>query len=425
MAKLFALEESELENDVAELKVSPEEGEAADVELGVQEDVADSEEQAEAIDEGIEAADQLEEVQELVKDSVENGEGLNPVAAEAVRIAVEAICTRIGANPKSVYTLYATENFKSASSRKANTAIALEGIGDFLKNLWEKIKASLSSLWDKITAFWNKHISNLGRLLKALEASKNKAAQLKGNPTLESVEVPSSLRNVFPTTGSLDVDKVKKYLTNVSNLISSSNAANTINTIYSFTTELVNATQSTSSIKDEANKVYDKFGITNNGLNIVIGTVTDCMPGGHYTTINLKVEEEGTPGDEEYKLSIDEDSGVVTNDNNKNKLEVANKDKIKDLLTATIAMVKEAIKYNSKVTNRAKTTNDNIKKINNFMTKSTATDDIQAVKRVLKGFYALNTQSSKIESKIISYVVSGGRGSLIFANACMKNHVKM
>ena len=59
----------------------------------------------------------MEEVEGLVEDAVENGEGLDPVAAEAVRISVEAICARIGANPKAVYPLYATENFASASSR--------------------------------------------------------------------------------------------------------------------------------------------------------------------------------------------------------------------------------------------------------------------------------------------------------------------
>ena len=130
MSKLFAFENADVIGDEVELETPVEVGEVADVEVDVMEEGGEIEEQAEAIEEGVGASDQMEQVEELVEQAAEEGEGLDPVAAEAIRIAVEAICARVGANPKSMYALYATENFQSASSRKANTRFALEGVGD-------------------------------------------------------------------------------------------------------------------------------------------------------------------------------------------------------------------------------------------------------------------------------------------------------
>ena len=116
MAKLFALEEAELEGTEVELEAAPEVGEVADVQVEVEADASEMTEVAAGVEEGMGAADQMEQVEEVVEQAAE-GEGLDPVAAEAIKIAVEAICARIGANPKAVYSLYATENFQSASSR--------------------------------------------------------------------------------------------------------------------------------------------------------------------------------------------------------------------------------------------------------------------------------------------------------------------
>ena len=135
MSKLFALEDINTDSAVGELEVTPQEGEVADVQAEVEPEVAEIGEQTEAIDEGMSATDQLEQVEQVVEQAAE-GEGLSEVSAEAIRIAVEAICVRVGANPKTLYNMYATENFQSASSRKANSKIALEGVSEFLKDMW-------------------------------------------------------------------------------------------------------------------------------------------------------------------------------------------------------------------------------------------------------------------------------------------------
>lgn len=222
MAKnLFALEEEQIGGTDVEMEVSPEEGEVADIQTEVDAGAGDIAEVGEAVADGLQASSELEEVEEVVEQAAEQGEGLDPVAAEAVRIAISAIASKVGANPRSVYSLYATENFMSASNRKGNTAHALEGVQEFLKDLWKKIKAAVTKLWAKAKDFWAKHISNVGRVKKALESMKAKvkasSGKMKGKPYLD--KAPSGLISAFPGKGDLTIKQVQDYLASVQGLL--------------------------------------------------------------------------------------------------------------------------------------------------------------------------------------------------------------
>ena len=98
MRKLFALENDDVLNaDGVVLDTIPEEGEVANVQAETVEEVAEVETDAAAVVDGLGATDQLEEVQELVEAAGEEG-GLDPIAAEAVRIAAYAAKLRAAAN---------------------------------------------------------------------------------------------------------------------------------------------------------------------------------------------------------------------------------------------------------------------------------------------------------------------------------------
>ena len=314
MSKLFAFEE--LDNDAveSELETPVEAGEVADAELEVQEEAGELESQETAIDEGTEAADQLEEVEALVEQAAEEGEGLDPVAAEAVRIAVEAICARVGANPKSMYALYATENFQSSSSRKANTRFALEGVVEFLKELWAKIKAAISSLIDKATAFWNKHFSTLNRTQKALESMKAKVSAAKGRPTNELVTVPSGLASIFPTKADLGIDEVKAF----GAVIKASDKAN--KTFFKVAEEM-------SGVNDfsKISKLVTELG---KSKEFTIGDEGKPAPGGKYFKWTFKIEDEDDDGVKILKLDVEEDHGEFTEARKEVNLDIANKDKL-------------------------------------------------------------------------------------------------
>jgi hypothetical protein len=213
MAKLFSFEEQDLAQagTDAALDSSPEEGAVAETAQSMMEDHAEIQDIADGVQEGTDAASQLEQVQAAVQESQEAG-GLDQVAAEGYRLAVEAIASRVGYPSKSVYALYSTENFRSSSSRAANTRIALEGIGEFLANLWERIKAAVNAVIEKVKAFYKKHISGLGRVTKALESVKKKISETKGSFSKVQVKVPASFLKAFPTNGTFTVSTIEAYI---------------------------------------------------------------------------------------------------------------------------------------------------------------------------------------------------------------------
>jgi len=173
--KLFAALEDATEIEVVEDEkelVSPEEElEVAEMTEEVEEASSEVEENTEALDEGLDAASDLDKVEEVVEKAADEG-GLDPVAAEAVRVAIESICARIGANPKTIYSVYAAESFEARSARKANTQIALEGLGEFIKTVWVKIKEFMAKVWEGVKNFF-------ARLFSATESYKAKFGKLK------------------------------------------------------------------------------------------------------------------------------------------------------------------------------------------------------------------------------------------------------
>ena len=177
MAKLFAFEDNELDQSVDEV-VIPEEtaSEASDA----VEEASEIDAGVEATDEGVEAADQLTEVASVVEGTIESGEGLEPVAAEAIRLAVESFCSKVGTSSKAMYPLYATENFASKSSRLANSKLALETISDTIRNIWEKIMNFLKGLVQKVVNFWKGFINNVKRTQSALTSLQKDVKKLSG-----------------------------------------------------------------------------------------------------------------------------------------------------------------------------------------------------------------------------------------------------
>lgn len=226
MAKLFAFEEDEVAADTAapaaDVQAEQEVAELAEDSVSVDEGVT-------AVDDGEEAAAQLEEVGEVVAATVDGeGEqqGLDPVAAEAVRIAVESICSRMGASTKQFYALYATENFQSKSSRVANTKIALESIVDTLKNVWAKIVAFLKGLVAKVVAFWNKLVYNVNGAQKAIKALQKKVKDNDGSKPsdIKNFVVPRGVSKAFnePT---IDATFIAATLKTISTVLSGFTAA--------------------------------------------------------------------------------------------------------------------------------------------------------------------------------------------------------
>ena len=416
MAKLFALEEAELDSQTVEFETSPEEGEVANDQLETEADINEITENSDAIVEGVEAADQLEEVEEVVEKAAEN-DGLNPVAAEAIRIAVEAICARIGANSKTIYPLYAVENFQSASSRKANTKIALEGVSEFLKNLWERIKAALKKLWSKVVEFWNKYFSALNNMQKSLISLKEKISTVKGYPSHDQVKVPGSLLSIFPITKKdLSVDTINTFKATLDA------AKDEITNKFKIYEETINAA-SLREIRRIVDSARGSFG-KDSKLEITFGSENSPLPGSKYYKWIFKIENEnaGKSGvTSYYRLDLDEEINEVTPTDTEVYLDIANKDKLKELVNGALELVKEAIKYRDRAEQRARDVNNSMKAIDAEIEKNVIIGQ-KIYKSNLRAYNLILSKGPSIELKYKSAFSAYVKGVIKYVNVCLKNY---
>lgn len=418
--KLFALEELDAHiGDVAELETTPEEGEVADVQVETAEEVAEIAESEAAIVEGGEAAAQLEEVEEVVEKAVEEEDGLTPAGAEAVKIAVEAICARIGANPKAMHALYATENFVSKSSRKANSQYALEGIGEFLKDLWKRIKARLSGLWEKVKAFFEKHVSSIGRVKKALEAMKVKVSdssgKFKGNSYLDVA--PSGLVEAFASSSDISAGVVATY----------------INTHRDQSAEFLKIEQITTSFTDgladfkadnavktlEATKIKSTQ-LKGEGILLELSTQDKPLIGGVAIKAVFKFEEDGS-------LDVDIERDKLDNAETKLGVSLADKQTIQKHLTDTLAIIKDSVKYKERFHKRAEAFNKIVNALNKGVdAMATATEEdkeaVKAARALIKGFNKIGAKVPALEAELVSLNVKLAKAVLGYAGLCLKNY---
>ena len=403
MAKLFALENAEVETGELEMETPVEVGEVANVETEMVPEIAEAGEIESGVEEGMGAADQLEQVEEVVAQAAE-GEGLEPVAAEAIKIAVEAICARIGANPKAVYSLYAAENFQSASSRKANTKYALEGVGEFLKDLWKKIKAALTNLWAKVKAFWAKHVSSLGQVKKALESMKQKvgssSGKLEGKAYVE--EAPGSLGDAFGHAGEISTKSIESVIAQHANLTESADA-------FVKKVEALNAIAADKAATPSALENVAKLQSTSSGP--LVGGVT----------FKVEVESDAEAGSVQVNFSEEADNG-----SEKVGVQLAAKDAVKSMLDKTLAIVNDNMKAREKLAKCEESFNKAAiaveKVINEGSKDKESAEAAKETRKSMKIIYAMNAKAPVIFNKGLGFNIKLAKAVLGYSSLCLKNY---
>ena len=404
--KLFAMEELDESADQVELESSPEEGEVAVVDSEVVEDVIDLDEDVEGIEAGTEAADKMEEVQELVEDAAE-GEGLDEVAAEAIRIAIESICSNIGANPKSIYSLYASENFKSASSRKANTSYAAEGVKEFLVDMWKRIKAALLKLWKKAEVFMEKHLTSLGRVKQALEGAKKKLSTSKG--TLKDkafVENAGGLAAAFPGS-EVSSASIKKFISVHDGL------AKKVESIFDIMGKFDAVVKSAGSkTAEEVKKAVE--GMANKAVEL--GTESTPLVGGVYVAYKFEVSEEGV-------ASLERDREVVEKSESKAGAALEEKAAVLGLINDVLPIIDSAIAAKKEQKKASDAFNAQMVEFDKQI--NAVGDDAEkakALRMVSKSIYKMNSKKAVILAEVVGLNVKLAKAVLGYAGLCMKNY---
>lgn len=428
--KLFALESEEVVEVLAEGGADPVEMELAEQVPEVEAEQEEIQEDVEAIQEGSDAADQLEEVSEVVEaslDSATDGEGLPPVAAEAVRIAVEAIAARIGYNGKTVYQLYATENFKSASSRRANTELALEGIKEFLTSIWKRIKEAVAGLVARVRAFWDKHFSVLSRSKKALEALKAKVEKSTGEPkdkaTVENT--PSSIANSFATNSSITVRLVQEYVENHKELATQAKLHTAMS---SKLTEFIGKLEAETSAADAsvtAESESIKFVLA------VLAKIQEIdvkqLVGGVSFTGSITTDL----GDR--SLTAVNQTSAIIGMKDKPALTVPSKAELTGIISGAIEVVdvtsalnKEFTKSNDEVKKQLSTLDSLVKKVTDKLEKTEGSDPEGKVKNTLRDGLAIFNRAtsyhSSLNAAVLSYNIKLAKATYSYGKFCLAQY---
>lgn len=156
LSRRLAIEDAD--TDIGEVEMVPApEAEAPAAMAEVTEAGQEVEEITGAIGEASDDIDELETVGEIVSDSIEpevaggaEGPGMEPVAAALAAETVKRLRKKWGLSSPQSMGAPALESFGRASSRKQATRLALLGITDTIKKVWEKIKSFFKGLWEKI-----------------------------------------------------------------------------------------------------------------------------------------------------------------------------------------------------------------------------------------------------------------------------------
>lgn len=208
-------DDTEIEGSSDELASSQAEVEGASDEI--EGDVGEVTELNEAVSDADGDSQTLEKLNDIMEDSVESGEGLNETAAEIAEVAIEAICERLGIQKR---IMPAMESFGSANSRVTATKIAMEGIQDTIRKIWEAIKAAAIRIWDKIKSFF----IGVGKNVKALESHyqnlKDRVSKLDSGAKTKSADLDNAaLARTFSANKKADLGTAELIIKNSISLV--------------------------------------------------------------------------------------------------------------------------------------------------------------------------------------------------------------
>lgn len=146
-------------------------------------------EDSEVIAELDDAQAAMEEIYDDMRISLQNG-GMNPDVARMAKRYADRTLARVGmSNP-----IPSCEAFGGFGDRFVATSVSMEGVGDAIKNIWEKIKTWFNNMWKNIRTYWQKVWDASPKLKARAEALRKKADDLGGKTATEkTIAVGSDL----------------------------------------------------------------------------------------------------------------------------------------------------------------------------------------------------------------------------------------
>lgn len=143
---LEEIEQQELAEQIEQDNQQAKEGEPEQLDQGFH-DITDAESDIDQhlvyINEVVIDVEDLQAVSDFTEGASAEG-GLDSTTAEILDAATESLYERLGVRPSVNH--YASESFGSKDTRVSSTRLALEGFKEFIKSMWEAIKAAFKKM---------------------------------------------------------------------------------------------------------------------------------------------------------------------------------------------------------------------------------------------------------------------------------------
>lgn len=201
--------------------------ESAEVPAEIESDMADSQQEMaaiedyeEAIDEGMDGAQQLDNTTEKMEKLSEKNDGLSDDAVEMAEVSLEDIYRRMRLpySKKTKRVMPALESFSTSSSRKETSRLAIEEIKEQGAKIWERIKEFFKKLWESLVVAINNVVGIATKLDTYADALEKRVASLEGKEAKEREFEDSSLMSAFGFNGKVDAGVVSTVLKGQNNL---------------------------------------------------------------------------------------------------------------------------------------------------------------------------------------------------------------
>ena len=418
---VWAMEEIE-EREVAAVAEEPMAVDSLETEmLDVNERTAEIEETNQSIEEAVEDTDTLEDIASVMDESTENG-GMDQTSARMAEVAVESIYARLGVRKSQA--LPAMESFGSKGTRLTATKIAIEGISEGIKYVWEKIKAAAEKVWGWIKTFLNAIWNTAGKLKDRAAALLARVKGLVG----KKAEGKTDLGNVAATVavdGKTDAAAINIGLDNLTEIAKSAEADVATLSKEMTDTDIVKAVESEDALANLTQDDVKLAGFETDGKENEEGMVTHEtkeLPGG--VTISITQPAKGKKGKDLLKCRGQQKVDKHANKRKRgvSKEEYYDDDGEKMVSAATpeeMAKVCEKVGILAKIAEASKAAMGKITSAaSSFLSliKTIGTKIVNAAKDVAgmvqRAFSAVSRSVSSFISYIYNAVVSGGKACL-------------
>ena len=361
----------------------------------------------------------LEKIEEVIAEAEESGEGLTPDAAAIANVAVEAIRIRMGA--KGGMRALAVENFGQKGDRLSSTRLALESIGDMIKDAWAAVLKFVEKVWNAVKDFFVKIFDAAERLKASAKKMKKyldeKLSDRERDDKVKDFDDASLAGKLAMDSSAVNAPKVISAIKVVDGLVGSVNAATNayttaLDTLVSLSGAFI--TKGEANFKTGDRAAFD--GTVKTITNLIEAQAKNVtLPGGG--SIEAKIVGK--------KITIKvTGSKQVTN----SKISIGSEAELKTICDDVLTLAEELTgmrKANEAIAKSSKLIADILKKVNGVskVTGANTPADVAAYKETMKDARVSITNSSSCMQSLVqkfpTEAVKLGHAALKYVSKCV------